>query len=107
MNKDAKVTKAAELLEIVSNPEFQQLINEIDNQPKSERLEYAMKNASVEKLRSRGMSLPEDFKLSVRIFEGSSVTENFENDKTNPPVHTNTWTLCFGYIATLGYTWEK
>lgn len=92
-----------ELIEIVSQPQFEQFIQDIEIQSAETRLLYAKKMANVEELRKRGVKLPDDYKVTLRTFEGRELTREFDESPENRALLPGGWSVCIGTVITVGY----
>ncbi len=106
INKLRKMTKEQmmeQLTETVSHPQFDALVHEIDDQPSENRLNYAKQNATISEMQSRGIPIPEGFRICVRMFEDNNESSvNFDKidiSAVKPPEDEAKWTIC----ASLGF----
>ena len=101
MDKSTKHQKTLELVKLVSQPEFEKFIQEIENHSVDSRLEYAKSISNIEELKRREVILPPDIKISIRLFEGETPNETFENDPQS--LARGGWSVCVGTVITIGY----
>jgi len=104
------------LRQVVSHPEFLKVLREIEQAPSPERLTVAQQLATPTALAQRGIPIPQDFRVTTRIFEQPSaatiqaVTLSEEGQPTPPPAElaTGPITICasVGFIvcASVGTT---
>ena len=59
----------ADLAQVVSNPQFTAIINEIEQAPEAERVDTASRLASVAELEARGIPIPQGMRVTTRWFE--------------------------------------
>src|SRR3712207_6762782 len=57
------------IAELVAQPEFSALVQEILDTPEENRPEVAQRLATVSEFRRRGLSLPEGLRVTLRVFE--------------------------------------
>ncbi len=100
------------LTETVSHPEFDKFVQEIERQPKDERLKWTKAHATVDEMKRRGIPLEEGFRISVRTFEDpDSPKPEFDIIGTPSDEPAGTWTVCvsLGYVicATVGHTQDE
>jgi len=99
---------ARQIGELVSHPQYQAMIRELEQADEDERSSLALRLATPDELRRRGIELPPGFRITLRWFENS---ENpwpiTEVEEQSPFTRIAGWTVCgsVGYIAcaTVGY----
>src|SRR4051812_42080442 len=78
MTLEKKIAKIREisqrLSEITTHPEYLKLLDEIKKMPQSTALEYAKNNINPQELKKRGIPIPEDFKITTRVFENPAAS---------------------------------
>ena len=70
MQKLSKTDMTTELVKVISQPDFQKFIQEVESKPSAERFEYAKNVTNIEGLRKRGIEVPDDLNIKVRTFDG-------------------------------------
>jgi len=101
-------TVARQIGELVTHPQYQAIIEELERAPEHERGDIARRVATREELIRRGIPLPDGFRVALRWFEDPDtrwpVTEVM--DRPVVPVQAN-WTVCgsvgFYLCASVGY----
>lgn len=101
-----------QLTTTVSHPEFENLINEIEAQPEDRRLEWTRENATVEKMKEKGIPILDGFRVCVRLFEDSDKpTEKYDTIQITTPKVVGTWTVCaslgFYLCVSVGYSFNQ
>ena len=59
----------AQIMQVISHPEMEKLIREIENQPEHKRLEYATQEATIDRLRRNNVPLTDQHRICIRYFE--------------------------------------
>lgn len=54
---------------VVSHPEFQKIVQELEETPQPERINTAKRVASVDELKRRGIPVPSTMRFTTRMFE--------------------------------------
>lgn len=69
----------AELNVIVTHPHFEVLIKEINDASDESRVATAERLATIGELHKRGIPVTDDFRISLRTFEGKNISPEFDN----------------------------
>ena len=60
---------AEEISKVSTHPEYLKMLKDLEELPTEERSNYVLKNMTPDKLREKGIDLPESFRLTTRYFE--------------------------------------
>ncbi|MFD9412497.1 hypothetical protein ACFWBN_36595 [Streptomyces sp. NPDC059989] len=87
LDPDELTQQAITLSKMASHPGFLAILDEISQAPEAEQLETAERLATVENLRSKGVPIPDDFRLTTRFFENpeAATVSSFKIDTATPP----------------------
>ncbi|GAA5024160.1 hypothetical protein GCM10025734_82280 [Kitasatospora paranensis] len=72
---------------MASHPGFLAILDEIGQAPEADRLKTAERLATVDNLRSKGVPIPDDFRLTTRFFENpqNALVSSAKIDTVSPP----------------------
>ncbi|MER6316460.1 hypothetical protein ABT237_22200 [Streptomyces sp. NPDC001581] len=87
LDPDELTQQAITLGKMASHPGFLAILEEISRAPEAEQLATAERLATVENLRSKGVPIPDDFRLTTRFFENpeAATVNSIKIDTETPP----------------------
>jgi hypothetical protein len=62
------------LNEVVTHPEFINIIHKIESTPLGERMEFVSKHVTPTALTEKGIPMPEGFRITTRVFDDPGIT---------------------------------
>lgn len=103
MRNMAKTQKTSELFAIVTSPEFEKLIQEIEDTPSADQLAFARSIATPSELRKRGIVLPDGVGVNINSFGSNGATDTSKTHSTSKSVLDGHWSICIGTVVTVCY----
>lgn len=86
LDADKLTQQAITLSKMAAHPGFLAILDEIGQTPEADRLKAAERLATVDNLRSKGVPIPDEFRLTTRYFENpqASLVSSVQVDTVKP-----------------------
>lgn len=97
MQRLSKADVTSKLVKVISHPDFQKFLQEVEGMPSAQRFEFATKVTNIEELRKRGVEVPDDLNIKVRTFDGDG------KEVKNQVLAGGHWSICIGTVITICY----